>query len=80
MVFGATHAQYLTAGDVDQSADILMQAFKMFRRHRGTGGLDVEHNVQIYLTERLCHILDAYAPSGRLLFSWYRLANSVVHG
>ena len=66
VVLDATYAQRLTAGRVDQSADVLVQPFEMFRCHRGTGVLGVEHDVQIYLTERLCHILDAYAPSGRL--------------
>ncbi|MBR4787991.1 MAG: hypothetical protein IK013_08990, partial [Bacteroidales bacterium] len=43
-------------------------AAKTLDTHRES--LGVKHNVQIYLTKRLCHIFDAYAPSGRLLSSW----------
>lgn len=70
MVADTADTNNLTAGSIDQLADIAMQTVQMFVGYLRAGGLHVEDDMQIYFTKRLCHNCDVFAVGVPGVLPW----------
>lgn len=67
MVTNAANTNDLAARSIDQHSYIAMHTLQMLIGYLGAGGLHVEDDMQIYFIERLWHIINAFALTGRLI-------------
>lgn len=62
MVANTTNADDLASGQVDQLTDIGVNTWQVFVVNHRAGGFDVEHDVEVNFTKRLCHLVVMLLP------------------